>query len=82
VGDLATLHPLKVAGNVAKCDPIARMDVGVGAAKGACKIAKSTGRGIGKLFHHHHDEAQSASAPQKAHDAISPGATRGTDSRR
>jgi hypothetical protein len=28
--------------------------VGVGAAKGTGKIAKGTGRGIGRIFHHHH----------------------------
>jgi hypothetical protein len=31
--------------------------VGVGAVKGTGKIAKGTGRGIGKIFHHgHHEE--------------------------
>jgi hypothetical protein len=30
--------------------------VGVGAAKGTGKIAKGTGRGIGKIFHHRHNE--------------------------
>jgi hypothetical protein len=28
--------------------------VGVGAVKGTGKIAEGTGRGIGKIFHHHH----------------------------
>jgi hypothetical protein len=27
----------------------------VGAVKGTGKIAKGTGRGIGKIFHHHHN---------------------------
>jgi hypothetical protein len=30
--------------------------VGVGAAKGTGKIAKGTGRGVGKIFHHGHHE--------------------------
>jgi hypothetical protein len=30
--------------------------VGVGAAKGTGKIAKGTGRGVGKIFHHGHRE--------------------------
>jgi hypothetical protein len=36
--------------------------VGVGAAKGTGKIAKGTGRGIGKLFHHHHEESATPAA--------------------
>ena len=53
-GDLVTLHPLDAAGNVGKGGATAGKDIGVGAAKG-------TGRGIGKIFHHHH-ETQSAPA--------------------
>jgi hypothetical protein len=41
---------------------VAGKDVGVGAVKGTGKIAKGTGRGIGKLFHHHH-EAQAGPDP-------------------
>ena len=41
------MTPVKIAGK----------DVGVGAVKGTGKIAKGTGRGIGKIFHHgHHDD--------------------------
>jgi hypothetical protein len=38
----------------------------VGAAKGTGKIAKGTGRGIGKIFHHHHNPRRPAdeSEPQ------------------
>jgi hypothetical protein len=36
----------------------------VGAAKGTGKIAKGTGRGIGKIFHHHHG-AQKEPAPSE-----------------
>jgi hypothetical protein len=31
----------------------------VGAVKGTGKIAKGTGRGIGKIFHHHHHSRRS-----------------------
>jgi hypothetical protein len=59
-----TLHPLDAAGNVGKGAAVAGKDVGVGAVKGTGKIAKGTGRGIGKLFHHHHD-AQAGPDPSE-----------------
>ncbi len=62
--DLATLHPVNAAGNIAKGGAVAEKDVGVGAAKGTGNIAKGTGRGIGKIFHHHH-ETQTAPAPSE-----------------
>jgi hypothetical protein len=38
----------------------------VGTVKGTGKIAKGTGRGIGKLFHHHHEQetAPASAEPQ------------------
>jgi hypothetical protein len=64
VGDLATLHPIDAAGNVAKGGAKAGKDIGVGTAKGTAKIAKGTGRGVGKLFHHHHDKGTVPEAPE------------------
>jgi hypothetical protein len=36
----------------------------VGAVKGTGKIAKGTGRGVGRIFHHHHDTS-TAPAPSE-----------------
>ena len=48
--DLATLHPLNAAGDVAKGGVIAGKDVAVGSVKGTGKVLKGVGKVIAKPF--------------------------------
>jgi hypothetical protein len=48
--DLVTLHPINAAGDIGKGGAKAGKNIGVGAVKGAGKIAKGTGKAIKKVF--------------------------------